>query len=65
MPVINKQDKLAYDYMKGILNHINSSKIDKDQIANLIIYLDEKDRRRNTNWKYVFPWLVEFKKFTS
>jgi hypothetical protein len=60
MPVRNEQDKLAYDYMKGILNHINSSKINKDQIANLIIYLDEKDRRRKTNWKIVFPWLTKF-----
>ena len=65
MPVLNEQDKLAYDYMKGILNHINSSKTNKDQIANLIIYLDEKDKRRGTKWEHVFPWLIEFRKFAS
>ena len=65
MPVINEQDKLAYDYMKGILNHINSSKTNKDQLANLIIYLDEKDKRRGTSWEHVFPWLTEFRKFAS
>ena len=65
MPVINEQDKLAHDYMKGILNHINSSKTNKDQIANLIIYLDEKDKRRGTKWEHVFPWLIEFRKFAS
>jgi hypothetical protein len=65
MPVRTEQDKLAYDYMKGILNHINSSKMNKDQIANLIIYLDEKDKRRGTKWEHVFPWLIEFRKFAS
>jgi hypothetical protein len=47
--------------MEGILNIILKSKINLDKVKDLIIYLDEKDRRRGTNWELVFPWLVEFK----
>jgi len=65
MPTDSEQNSIAKKYMEGILNHINSSKINKEQIKNLIIYLDEKDRRRNTNWEHVFPWLIEFRKFAS
>jgi hypothetical protein len=60
MPDNTEQNVSAKKYMSGILNHINSSKMNKEQITNLIIYLDEKDRRRGTNWKTIFPWLKDF-----
>jgi hypothetical protein len=60
MPNNTEQNIAAKEYMNGILNHINSSKMNKEQITNLIVYLDEKDRRRNTNWKTMFPWLKDF-----
>jgi len=62
MPTEIQQDKAAYEYMKGIFDHANSTKIDENEIENLIIYLDEKDRRHNTDWKTVFPWLVKFRR---
>jgi len=63
MPSDTKQNIAAKEYMEGILNHINTSKKNKEQIANLIIYLDEKDRRRGTNWEHIFPWLTRFRNF--
>jgi organic radical activating enzyme len=60
MPRDNEENKIAYQYMDGIFKQILVDTIDKKQIDNLLIYLEEKDRRRNTNWKKVFPWLVKY-----
>jgi hypothetical protein len=60
MPDDTEQNIAAKEYMSGILNHVNSSKMNKEQITNLIIYLNEKDRRRGTDWKIIFPWLSDF-----
>ena len=59
MPNNDEQNNAAKEYMTGILNHINTSKRNREQLVNLIIFLDEKDRRRGTNWKIVFPWLTK------
>ena len=59
MPNDTTQNKAAKEYMAGILHQINSSKRNKEQIKNLVLFLDEKDRRRGTNWKNIFPWLNE------
>ena len=37
--------------------------IKRDEIKKLIVYLDEKDRRRGTNWETVFPWLKEYQNY--
>ena len=34
------------------------SQHDSEQIENLHIYLDELDRRRATNWRSLFPYLI-------
>jgi hypothetical protein len=57
MPTESEQDKAAYEYMKGILNN---TQYDSNEIKNLIIFLNEKDRRRNTNWRELFPWLIKY-----
>lgn len=59
MPNDTTQNKAAKEYMAGILHQINSSKRNQEQIKNLVLFLDEKDRRRGTNWKNIFPWLNE------
>jgi hypothetical protein len=61
MPRNNDEDLLAYDYMKGILNQILVTEQDADEVKKLITYLDEKDRRRGTDWQSVFPWLTKYK----
>jgi hypothetical protein len=59
MPSNDEQNILAKEYMTGILKHINAAEKDREQIDNLRVYLDEKDRRRGTNWKTAFPWLTK------
>jgi organic radical activating enzyme len=54
------QEKETKKYMSGIFNKISSNKGNTQEIKDLIIYLDEIDRRRNTNWKTIFPWLEEY-----
>lgn len=63
MPADTDQDRLGRDYMQGILSKIQNSQPDLRRMQDLKIFLDEKDRRRGTNWKTVFPWIEkEFKK---
>jgi organic radical activating enzyme len=58
MPTRTVEQEEAVVRMKGMekylqtFNHHNYS-----QIKNLHIYLDELDRRRNTNWRSIFPYL--------
>lgn len=47
----------AREYLQGIQKEINSHQREPNKIIQLSIYLDEIDRRRNTNWKLTFPWL--------
>jgi organic radical activating enzyme len=53
------QEKKAYDYMMGIRSQIESCQRQPDKIRQLGVLLDEIDRRRNLNWKNVFPWLQQ------
>ena len=63
MPRNTAEEKMNYDYMSGIAGKIVKSKLDPEEITKLLTYLDEKDRRRNTNWEVLFPWLTEYKKY--
>lgn len=63
MPQSTDEDKITYEYMLGIANRIISSDVDEYEVSKLLTYLDEKDRRRNTNWEALFPWLTEYKKY--
>jgi len=63
MPQSTDEDKITYNYMLGIANGITQSQVDSSEITKLLTYLDEKDRRRGTDWKTLFPWLVEYKKY--
>ncbi len=60
MPNNTDQDKSAVKYMSGIANQIKNSTINTVEINKLFVFLNENDRRRNSNWKTLFPWLVEF-----
>ena len=56
-----KFDKVNYlgqkDYFVGLIKEIYSNKQNDIEIRKLLIYLNEIDRRRNTNWREIFPWL--------
>lgn len=59
MPIDNDENINAYNYMQGIAQHVASHDPHPEKIQDMIIYLDEKDRRRGTDWKSLFPWLME------
>lgn len=59
MPEHNKQDRMARSYMLGIRDHISANRPNQQEKNRLKIFLDEKDRRRNTNWREIFPWLAK------
>jgi hypothetical protein len=43
--------------MEGIVKYISISTTDLEKLHDLTAYLDEIDRRRNLNWRQIFPWL--------
>jgi organic radical activating enzyme len=59
MPNKTWQQQQARDYMLGIKSQVNSCQTDIVKIKQLKIFLDEMDRRRNTSWQKVFPWLIK------
>lgn len=59
MPTDNDENRMAHSYMQGIFNRIPHH-INADLVGQMFVYLNEKDRRRGTNWRTVFPWLQEF-----
>jgi hypothetical protein len=57
MPTETDQHKITKKYMEGLVQEIFNNKRDDSEILKLITFLNEKDRRRGTNWKELFPWL--------
>lgn len=57
MPDQDLRDRTIKQHMAGIASNISSRQRDHAGIRKIKIYLDEIDRRRNTNWKLLFPWL--------
>ena len=49
--------------MKGIFLDITSLEQNIDEIIKLIVYLDEKDRRRGTQWSTLFPWIEKYRHY--
>lgn len=63
MPTDTEENVSAHEYMQGILNQICNSGEDAQEIKNLMAFLNEKDRRRQTNWRNIFPWLTEYENY--
>lgn len=62
MPIDSDEDRVICDYIEGIGKSISNHTRDWGEIKQMFVYLNEKDRRRNTNWRELFPWLIEFEK---
>jgi len=60
MPKDTNEDKTAIEYMKGIFQQILNAEQNNEEIEKLIVFLNEKDRRRNTDWRQMFPWLIKY-----
>jgi len=59
MPQDTVNYKDAYDRMLGIKNTLQEHcKRDDKEIEKLHAYLDELDRRRDTDWRSLFPYLI-------
>ena len=54
------RDIHARKHFIAITNNIKKSKINKSEVLKLLTYLDELDKRRNTNWRELFPWLEKY-----
>lgn len=59
MPEHTWQQQRSKEYMLGIQKQIDSVPRQPRKILQLQTYLDELDRRRNLNWRALFPWLAE------
>jgi hypothetical protein len=57
------EDQREFRYMQSIMQKIVNSELNLGEAKKLFIYLNEIDRRRGTDWRTVFPWLIpEFEK---
>lgn len=58
-PQTTPEEISSYRYLEGIAQQSASKEPDVPKIKDLFVFLEEIDRRRNTNWRETFPWLVE------
>jgi pyruvate-formate lyase-activating enzyme len=52
-------DDINKQYMAGIFKAIQNSNKNPVEMLKLKTFLNEKDQRRGTDWKQVFPWLAK------
>jgi hypothetical protein len=63
-PDSTPEEQSSKNYLLGIAKQSLSNIPNSNKIIQLFNFLNEIDRRRNTHWPTVFPWLVnEFAKF--
>lgn len=63
-PESTTEEIASKNYLRGIAQQSNNSSPNVVEIIKLYNYLNEIDRRRDTSWQQVFPWLVtEFAKY--
>jgi organic radical activating enzyme len=63
-PNITPEQQSSRKYLEGIAQQSESKGPNLLEIQKLFNFLNENDRRRSTDWKIVFPWLVpEFAKY--
>jgi hypothetical protein len=63
-PANNPEQIASRNYLLGIAQQSASKGPNIPEIVKLFDFLNEMDRRRNTDWTQVFPWLVpEFAKY--
>jgi hypothetical protein len=62
MPIDTDEDQVICNYIEGIGKGIANHQRDWQEIKKMLIYINEKDQRRGTNWRELFPWLIEIEK---
>jgi organic radical activating enzyme len=53
-------DTCARQYMLSIADEIEAHEKNDEELKKLFVFLNEKDRRRKTNWRTTFPWLEKY-----
>ena len=51
------QNLPAIEYLDGFITQIKSANINLEMMGELRNFLDELDRRRNQNWRSIYPWM--------
>ena len=46
-------------YLDGFIMQIKSANVNLEMMKELRNFLDELDRRRNQNWRSIYPWMDE------
>ena len=59
MPTDSEFQNQQKEHMIGISKQLASMPKNQEKVDTLKIYLDEMDRRRNKNWREIFPWLID------
>lgn len=59
MPRNNMYDESFYQQMVGVKVRIENTPHNPEQLSRLKVFLDQMDRRKKTNWRTTFPWLIE------
>jgi hypothetical protein len=59
MPNDTWQHKHAHSLMKGLQLEFNTKQRNAEELNNLLIFLNEIDRRRGLDWRNTFPWLIK------
>jgi len=63
-PERTPEERSSKLYLQGIAQQSGNRGANPKEIENLFVFLNEIDRRRKTNWRETFPWLVdEFKQY--
>jgi hypothetical protein len=63
-PANTPEQKASRDYLQGIAKQAASQAPNQAMIKTLHDFLNEMDRRRSTDWRQTFPWLIqEFARF--
>ena len=57
MPTDSEVDRLAKESLKSAFDSITNAEPNKKIIKTFKFYLDQLDKRRNTNWRKVYPYL--------
>ena len=60
MPNTTQEENNAVSYMTGIWQSIEKNNMNIPEIQNMFVFLNAKDFRRNTNWREIFPWLIQY-----
>jgi organic radical activating enzyme len=58
MPSDTKDQQKAKSYLQGIAKQSIDTGVNYQEVLKLHTFLDEMDRRRDTDWRSTFPWLV-------